>query len=125
MTESERKQYHQEYYQANKERLREYARKYYAQSKEYMKKYNRIRYRKNREKFIEAARRNKEKNRLLHKDEQACIRLARRAAGLTQVDVANRLGLNVKTISLYERGCLPAPWERLREVIPGLEEEMR
>lgn len=122
MTAEEKKQYYREYYQANKDRYRENARRYYHSDKRYMKKYNHIRYMNHKAERYAQVQAYRKNNRKQYATEQSCIMRARRAAGLSREDVAERIGRSERTIALYETGDLPAPWEVLMKVIPGLME---
>lgn len=50
------------------------------------------------------------------------IQASRKAANLTQQQLAHRLGLHTMTISYYERGEWPVPDDRLEQIADVLED---
>ena len=50
------------------------------------------------------------------------IAASRRQAGLTQQELATRLGMHTMTISYYERGAWPVPPDRLTQIAEALED---
>lgn len=54
--------------------------------------------------------------------DQEVIRKARKARGWTQYELAVRLDVSIYSVCVYERGYIYAPWDKLCEVMPELEQ---
>lgn len=54
--------------------------------------------------------------------EQRVITIARRARGWSQDTLAKMIYVSVATLSHYENGISPAPWDDLEKVMPELKE---
>ena len=65
----------------------------------------------------------REENREAIAAKQRRIRDARRARGYTQRDLAKLVGVCRQAISFWERGEVPADWDRLLPVLPELAQE--
>lgn len=53
-------------------------------------------------------------------EKQACIREARERRGMMQKDAARLIGVSQATLSMWEHGQTPAPWERLHRFFPEI-----
>lgn len=99
-----------------------YSHNYYMENKAFFKRLNHIRYQAEKEARRRRAAENRQKNLALYADAQACIKWVRLNAGLKQKTVAEELGCSTQAVYCYETGLLPAPWEKLEAIIPGLKE---
>lgn len=63
-----------------------------------------------------------ERNMLVHRDAGAALREARQAAGISQRRLAARIGRCESSVSQYETGRVPIPWDRILPILPELEE---
>ena len=52
---------------------------------------------------------------------QKSIALARKARGMTQIELAAIVGVTQATVSLWETGAVKASWDKLCAVLPELE----
>lgn len=60
--------------------------------------------------------------RVLLEKEQRVITIARVGRGWSQEDLAKIIHVTVATLSHYENGISPAPWDDLEKVMPELKE---
>lgn len=62
-------------------------------------------------------------NIILYRDRQRHIRRRRQANGLSQAALAEVLGVSKTTIYYWETGRVPANWDKLEAVFPGIKKE--
>ena len=77
-------------------------------------------YRKNRDRVAAYAKEYIERN-IKQLSYQFCIKNVRTAHGMSQKDLANKVGVSVSTVSRWENGVHPANWDKLCAVLPDLD----
>lgn len=99
--------YNRAYREANRERIAEQRRAYHREHRE-----------ERAAKYREYCKGNIEKL----SSRQQILFLCRKKAGMPQEELARRLGVSQKTISVWERGLSPCRWDLLETVFPGITE---
>ena len=113
-----------EYYERNKEAIAASKREYYERNKEAIAASQREYYERNKEAIAASRREYQERNRSQYAHDGANLRARRRALGMTQAALAQRLGVTQATISLMEQGALPinrAVFEAVEEAARGMD----
>lgn len=121
-TKEEKAEYMRAYYKAHRDEMRANAKRSYEKHKEARRAEVRYQYRKHKQERRAAIKAYQTANVEKYAETQFCIREARIAAGLSLEEVAEAISRSPKTIRMYEKGTLPAPWDRLEAIIPGLKE---
>ena len=98
------------YYEANRDKVA-------AQKKAYYEA-NRDKVAAQRKAYREA---NRKENQLIGSE----IKAVRKAFGYTQRYIAELLGVTNSTVSLWEKGAVPAPLDKLQAFLPGLAEKIK
>lgn len=114
----------QRYYVANKEEIDARRAAYRASNREKTRAYKRAYYAKNKSDIDARNKAWKKRNVDRYATEQAVIKVAREAKGLTQKQLAKTIGVSTNAISLWENGGLKANWKKLAEVFPDFEEKI-
>ena len=105
------------YRAANKEKAAEYQRRYRAANKEKVAEYQRRYYAANKEKVAESQRRYYAANKEKVAESKQALKAARAAAGLTQTQAAEILGVGQSTICYWENIVPPYNWKEIVEII--------
>lgn len=122
MTKEQKAAYMRSYYKTHRDEISAIAKRCYEKHKEARRAEARYQYRKHKQERRAAIKSYQTANVEKYAEIQSCIREARIAAGLSLEKVAEAISRSPKTIHMYEKGTLPAPWDRLEAVIPGLKE---
>ena len=109
------------YYAANKDKIAAWQKAWYEANKDKVAARQKAWYEANKDKVAARQKAYRAANKDKVAARQKSIALARKARGMTQIELAAIVGVTQATVSLWETGAVKASWDKLCAVLPDLE----
>ncbi len=109
------------YYEANKDKIAAWQKAYREANKDKIAAWQKAYYEANKDKIAAWQKAYYEANKDKVAAQQKSIALARKARGMTQIELAAIVGVTQSTVSLWETGAVKTNWDKLCAALPELE----
>ena len=110
------------WHEANKDRVAAQQKAWYEANKDRVAAQQKAWYEANKDRVAAQQKAYREANKDKIAAQQKCIALARKARGMTRIELAAIVGAANSTIAKWETGAVKANWDKLCEALPELED---
>ena len=110
------------YYEANKDKIAAQQKAWHEANKDRVAAQQKAWYEANKDRVAAQQKAYREANKDKIAAQQKCIALARKARGMTRIELAAIVGAANSTIAKWETGAVKANWDKLCEALPELED---